>query len=40
MPMQPSDVKTAADARKIVEARKLDHVKLGVFDVDGVLRGK
>ncbi|HEY3149510.1 MAG TPA: glutamine synthetase, partial [Dongiaceae bacterium] len=38
--MQPSDVKTAADARKIVEARKLDHVKLGVFDVDGVLRGK
>jgi glutamine synthetase len=38
--MQPSDVKTAADARRIVEERKLDHVKLGVFDADGVLRGK
>jgi glutamine synthetase len=40
MPMQPSEVKTAADARAIVEARGLDHVKLGVFDADGVLRGK
>src|SRR5262245_8640899 len=38
--MQPRDVKTAADARKLVEARKLDRVKVGVFDVDGVLRGK
>ena len=38
--MTPKDVKTAADARKIVEERGLDHVKVGVFDVDGVLRGK
>ena len=38
--MNPRDVKTAADARKIVEERKLSHVKVGVFDVDGVLRGK
>src|SRR5262245_4023516 len=38
--MQPRDVKTAADARKLVEARKLDRVKVGVFDIDGVLRGK
>src|SRR5947207_1579846 len=38
--MQPSDVKTAADARKIVTERGLQHVKLGVFDLDGVLRGK
>ena len=38
--MQPSEVKTAAHARKIVEERKLSHVKVGVFDVDGVLRGK
>ena len=38
--MQPSEVKTAAHARKIVEERKLSHVKLGVFDLDGVLRGK
>jgi glutamine synthetase len=38
--MDPSDVKTAADAKKIIEERKLDHVKLGVFDLDGILRGK
>ena len=38
--MQPSDVSTPADAVRIVEERKLDHVKLGVFDLDGVLRGK
>ena len=29
-----------ADARKIVEERKLDHVKVGVFDNDGIMRGK
>src|SRR5215471_1135521 len=40
MPMEPSDVATAADARTIVEERRLDHVKLGVFDLDGILRGK
>jgi glutamine synthetase len=34
------DVKTAADARAIVEQRQLSHVKVGVFDVDGILRGK
>ncbi len=38
--MQPEDVKTAGDARKVVAERKLSHVKLGVFDLDGVLRGK
>ncbi len=38
--MNPRKVKTAADARRIVEARKLDYVKVGVFDVDGILRGK
>jgi glutamine synthetase len=38
--MDPRDVKTAADARAIVEERGLSHVKLGVFDIDGVLRGK
>ncbi len=38
--MNPSDVKTAADARAIVEERGLSHVKVGVFDIDGVLRGK
>src|SRR6476659_8380404 len=38
--MQPENVRTAADARKIVEERKLDHIKVGVFDNDGVMRGK
>ncbi|MGQ0664992.1 MAG: glutamine synthetase family protein [Pseudomonadota bacterium] len=38
--MQPRQVKTAADARRIVRERNLSHVKVGVFDIDGVLRGK
>ena len=38
--MNPSDVKTAADARAIVEERGLSHVKVGIFDIDGVMRGK
>ena len=38
--MGPEDVKTAADARRLVEERGLSHVKVGVFDIDGVLRGK
>ena len=38
--MTPESVRTAADARNIVEERKLDHVKVGVFDNDGVMRGK
>lgn len=38
--MTPREVRTAADARKLVQARKLSHVKVGLFDVDGVMRGK
>jgi glutamine synthetase len=38
--MNPEEVKTAAQARAIVEERGLSHVKLGVFDLDGILRGK
>jgi glutamine synthetase len=38
--MDPRQVRTAADARAIVEQRGLSHVKVGVFDIDGVLRGK
>jgi glutamine synthetase len=34
------EVRTAADARKIVLERKLTHVKVGLFDMDGVMRGK
>jgi len=38
-PMQARDVKTAEDARKLLEKLELDHVKVGVFDIDGILRG-
>ena len=38
--MEPRQVKTAADALKIVKERGLMHVKVGVHDVDGILRGK
>lgn len=38
--MKPENVRTPADARQIVEERGLEHVKVGVFDNDGILRGK
>ena len=38
--MEPRQVKTAADARKIVKQRGLTHVKVGLSDIDGIMRGK
>lgn len=38
--MKPSEVRTPEDARAIVRERGLSHVKVGVHDVDGILRGK
>lgn len=38
--MQPGDVKTPADVRTIVEQRELDYVRVGLSDVDGIMRGK
>ncbi len=38
--MQARDVKTAADARALIDERGASHVKVGVFDADGVMRGK
>ena len=38
--MNARQVKTIADAKKIVEERQLQHVKVGIFDADGILRGK
>jgi len=38
--MNPRDIKTIEDARAIVEERGLSHVKVGLFDNDGVMRGK
>jgi len=38
--MEARQVNSIQDARHIVEQRKLKHVKVGVFDIDGILRGK
>ena len=38
--MNPRDVNTIEDAKKIVEERGLRHVKIGLFDNDGIMRGK
>jgi glutamine synthetase len=38
--MNPREVKSAEDARRIVRERELSHIKVGVHDVDGILRGK
>ena len=38
--MDPREVKTAEDALSLVDGRGLSHAKVGVFDIDGVLRGK
>lgn len=38
--MEPRDVKTVKDAKRIVEERGLEYVKVGVFDIDGIFRGK
>ena len=38
--MQPREVVTAEDARQIVEERGLAYVKVGIVDLDGVMRGK
>jgi glutamine synthetase len=36
----PRSVRTIEDAIQIVEERQLSHVKVGLFDTDGVMRGK
>ncbi len=38
--MEPRAVRTIADAKAIVEERNCAYVKVGVADVDGILRGK
>ncbi len=40
MMLNPRQVKTHEDAQRIVEERQLTHVKVGVFDMDGVMLGK
>tara|TARA_R110001583_G_scaffold178786_4_gene335013 strand:- start:32686 stop:34056 length:1371 start_codon:yes stop_codon:yes gene_type:complete len=38
--MEAKQVKTAEDARQLIEERQIKYVKVGVFDVDGIMRGK
>jgi glutamine synthetase len=38
--VQPREVRTVSDARRLVEERGLTHVKVGLTDIDGVMRGK
>ncbi|MFT4518914.1 MAG: glutamine synthetase [Halioglobus sp.] len=38
--MEARSVSSIADARQIIEERNLKHIKVGVFDIDGVMRGK
>jgi glutamine synthetase len=38
--MEPRQVRTVEDARAIVAERGLTHVKVGVVDIDGIMRGK
>ncbi|MGI9385074.1 MAG: glutamine synthetase family protein, partial [Methyloligellaceae bacterium] len=38
--MDAAKVASAADLRQLIEERGMSHVKVGVFDIDGVLRGK
>ncbi len=38
--MNPRDIKTSEQARTLVQSLSCTHVKVGVFDIDGILRGK
>ena len=38
--MEPRQVKTAHDVLQLVDDRALNHVKVGVFDIDGIFRAK
>ena len=38
--LNPREVKTVEDAKRIVKERNLSHVKVGLFDIDGVMLGK
>ena len=38
--MNPRSVTSINDAKKIVELRDLSHIKVGLVDIDGIMRGK
>ena len=37
---EPIRIRSQAEARRLIESRDIPYVKLGVTDIDGVLRGK
>ena len=38
--MQQPNVKTLAEAKKLIREQNLSHSKVAVTDIDGILRGK
>ncbi len=38
--MKPRKIRTIQEAKQIVDERGLTHVKVGLFDNDGIMRGK
>ncbi|WP_431687829.1 glutamine synthetase family protein [Hahella sp. NBU794] len=38
--MDPREVKSTEDARTLIEDSMFKHIKVGIFDIDGVMRGK
>lgn len=38
--LNPRNVQSIADAKEIVEERNLDYIKIGLHDIDGIMRGK
>ncbi len=38
--MSSLNIKTAQDAIKLINQREMDNVKVGIFDMDGIMRGK
>ncbi len=38
--MKTLDIKTIEDAQNLIRERNIDYVKVGVFDIDGIFRGK
>ena len=38
--MKALNIKTVNEAKKIIEERSIEYVKVGIFDTDGIFRGK
>ncbi len=38
--IKPRNVKTADDIKQIIQEKNIQHIKVGIFDNDGVMRGK